>query len=90
MHLQKLAQTQSSVRPKPLFWFRSNTETTPKLADTFLRYRNRYQKHIIIEVEKNENFFIFHFEKKTPLQFQKKEISAPIPKFDIKTTWTRF
>ena len=31
-----------SVRPKSLFWFRSNTETETQMADNFDRYRNRY------------------------------------------------
>ena len=31
-----------SVRPKPLFWFMSDTETEPQIG----RYRNRYRNHI--------------------------------------------
>ena len=37
----------ASVWPKPLFWFRSDTETKPKLADTFGRYCNRYRNYIV-------------------------------------------
>ena len=32
----------TSERPKPLFWFRSNTETETQIG----RYRNQYQNHI--------------------------------------------
>ena len=34
-----IKRTPSSVRPKPLFWFRHETETK-KLAVTFGRYQN--------------------------------------------------
>ena len=37
-----LDEEQSSVRPKPPFWFRPDTETeTENLAETFGRYRNK-------------------------------------------------
>ena len=36
-----------SVRPKPLFWFKSDTETGTKIGWYFLgRYHNHYRNHI--------------------------------------------
>ena len=43
-----------SVRPKPLFWFRSDTET--QICRYCNRYRNQYRKHI--SKGKSSMFFI--------------------------------